>query len=464
MPSRRRSSSSARASPGARRPRRCATRGYDGRLVLVGEEAELPVRAAAAVEGVPAAASARSSSSLVRTRAFWAERDVELRLGTPAARIDPADARCRARRRPASLLRRAARRDRRPHRGCVSRALSFPAILDLRSDRGFGAHRRGRRRGRAGGRRRHGLHRLRGRRLAPSPRSRRGRRRAVRRPARARRSGMEIGRVIAEIHRDHGVGRHLGEGVAAFEGAARVERVVTSSGERIECDFAVVGVGIEPAVDVVAGTGIEVDNGDRRRRALPRRASRASMRPATWPTPCAPALRAGACRALAERDRAGRRRGARSMLGKGEPYAELHWFWSDQYDANIQYTGHHTGGDELVVRGSLDERKFVAFYLDGRASFAAAALRPAAATCDGRSGLISRRSCRRSGGAARPRDRPADARAGRLSRRRRQAERAGRDPAPTGDARRALWRRRASRGSRESPRATPTKIGVSRSV
>jgi 3-phenylpropionate/trans-cinnamate dioxygenase ferredoxin reductase subunit len=51
----------------------------------------------------------------------------------------------------------------------------------------------------------------------------------------------------------------------------------------------------------------------------------------------------------------------------------VHWFWSDQYDANIQYTGHHTGWDELVVRGSIDERKFVAFYLvDGVVRAAAA--------------------------------------------------------------------------------------------
>ena len=53
------------------------------------------------------------------------------------------------------------------------------------------------------------------------------------------------------------------------------------------------------------------------------------------------------------------------MLGKGEPYAELHWFWSDQYDANLQYAGHHRDWDELVVRGSLDERRFVGFYLEG---------------------------------------------------------------------------------------------------
>jgi len=64
---------------------------------------------------------------------------------------------------------------------------------------------------------------------------------------------------------------------------------------------------------------------------------------------------------------------ARSMLGKGEPYAEVHWFWSDQYDANLQYAGFHTEWDELILRGSLEGRRFVAFYLkEGRVLAAAA--------------------------------------------------------------------------------------------
>jgi 3-phenylpropionate/trans-cinnamate dioxygenase ferredoxin reductase subunit len=53
---------------------------------------------------------------------------------------------------------------------------------------------------------------------------------------------------------------------------------------------------------------------------------------------------------------------ARSMLGKGDPYDEIPWFWSNQYDSNLQYAGFHTEWDELVVRGSMDERDFVAFY------------------------------------------------------------------------------------------------------
>jgi 3-phenylpropionate/trans-cinnamate dioxygenase ferredoxin reductase subunit len=58
---------------------------------------------------------------------------------------------------------------------------------------------------------------------------------------------------------------------------------------------------------------------------------------------------------------------ARSMLGKGEPYDDIPWFWSDQYDFNLQYAGFHTEWDDLIVRGSMEERNLVAFYRkDGR--------------------------------------------------------------------------------------------------
>jgi len=54
---------------------------------------------------------------------------------------------------------------------------------------------------------------------------------------------------------------------------------------------------------------------------------------------------------------------AHAMLGREEPYRDVHWFWSDQYDVNLQYSGFHTEWDDLVVRGSIDQRDFAAFYL-----------------------------------------------------------------------------------------------------
>jgi len=73
--------------------------------------------------------------------------------------------------------------------------------------------------------------------------------------------GEEIGRVVEGLHRDHGVEMILDDAVTAFEGARRVERVVTKNGRRIECSLAVFGLGIEPATELVAGTAVRVDNG-----------------------------------------------------------------------------------------------------------------------------------------------------------------------------------------------------------
>jgi len=66
--------------------------------------------------------------------------------------------------------------------------------------------------------------------------------------------GEQVGEVMAEVHRDHGVETILEDAVVAFEGSGRVERVVTKGGRRIACDFAVVGVGIEP----VTGSALDI--------------------------------------------------------------------------------------------------------------------------------------------------------------------------------------------------------------
>jgi 3-phenylpropionate/trans-cinnamate dioxygenase ferredoxin reductase component len=173
--------------------------------------------------------------------------------------------------------------------------------------------------------------------------------------------GEEVGRVMEGIHRDHGVSMVFQDTVAAFEGAGRVERVTTGRGRRIECDFVVVGLGTEPVTELLAGTGAEIDNGvvvDEHLRTGVEGIYAAGdvanhyhpvferhIRVEHWQN----ALKQGPA-------------AARSMLDKGEPYEEIPWFWSDQYEHNLQYTGFHTEWDELVVRGSMEERNFVAFY------------------------------------------------------------------------------------------------------
>ena len=185
--------------------------------------------------------------------------------------------------------------------------------------------------------------------------------------------GEEVGRVIEGIHRDHGTSLIFEDTVAAFEGVGRVERVTTAHGRRIECDFAVVGLGVEPATELLAGTGVEIDNGivvDEYCRTNVEGIYAAGdvanhyhpvfgrhIRVEHWQN----ALKQGPA-------------AARNMLGEGDPYDEVPWFWSDQYEHNLQYAGFHTEWDELVVRGSMEERNFVAFYRKDRRVLAAVAI------------------------------------------------------------------------------------------
>jgi 3-phenylpropionate/trans-cinnamate dioxygenase ferredoxin reductase subunit len=176
--------------------------------------------------------------------------------------------------------------------------------------------------------------------------------------------GPEIGRVIGSMHRDHGVALHMGAGIERFEGAGRVERVVLSDGSTIDADLVVVGVGIEPNDELAAHAGIECRNGilvDERCMTSARGVFAAGD-VANHPNPI-----------LAERIRIehwqnAQNQGAaaaKAILGKLDAFAEVPWFWSDQFHVNIQMSGHPVRYDRIVFRGSVDDRSFSAIYRDG---------------------------------------------------------------------------------------------------
>jgi 3-phenylpropionate/trans-cinnamate dioxygenase ferredoxin reductase component len=73
--------------------------------------------------------------------------------------------------------------------------------------------------------------------------------------------GAEVGAIYRDIHTDHGVRMLMGTGVEAFEGDAAVERVRTGDGRELDCDFVVVGVGVEPRTQLATQAGLPVDNG-----------------------------------------------------------------------------------------------------------------------------------------------------------------------------------------------------------
>jgi 3-phenylpropionate/trans-cinnamate dioxygenase ferredoxin reductase subunit len=336
--------------------------GFDGRIVLVGAENELPYERPPLSKGYLRGETPREKL-LVRPEAFWQEHGVELLLGTAATRIDPAAGEVVLADGHSlgydNLLVATGGRNRRPPIPGIER----DGVLDLRT---VGDSERIQAAARNGGRAVVVGMGFIGSEVASTLRELGLEVQAVE-PFRVpleRALGPEVGQVLRDLHAEHGVEAFYGEGVESFQGTARLERVVTSSGRRLECDLAVVGVGIEPAVDVVAGSGVEVENGivvdDLCRTSVEGIFAAGDVANHMHPL-FGRRIRVEHWRNAVEQGAAA----ARSMLGKGEPYAEVHWFWSDQYDANVQYAGHHTKWDELIVRGSLEERAFVAFYVAG---------------------------------------------------------------------------------------------------
>jgi 3-phenylpropionate/trans-cinnamate dioxygenase ferredoxin reductase component len=176
--------------------------------------------------------------------------------------------------------------------------------------------------------------------------------------------GTEVGAIYRDIHRDHGVRMLLGTGVEAFEGANAVERVRTTDGRELDCDFVVVGVGVQPRTALAAQAGLSVDNGILVDEHLQTGAPgvfaagdvanaqhpfyRERIRVEHW----ANALHQGPV-------------AARAMLGEPDVYDRLPYFFSDQYDVGMEYAGFARSWDRVVFRGDPATREFIAFWLTG---------------------------------------------------------------------------------------------------
>ena len=176
--------------------------------------------------------------------------------------------------------------------------------------------------------------------------------------------GAELGRVIEALHRDHGVEMVFRDAAEAFEGDGRFEALVTKEGRRIEGDLAVVGVGVEPMTEV-AGDDLRIDNG------IPVDAMLRTAVDGVWAIgdvarhdhPVFGPIR------VEHFDNALRmgETVARNVQGARVVHDDPHWFWSDQYDEQIQMSGFAMSWDQTVIRGNVKDRSFAAFLLrDGQ--------------------------------------------------------------------------------------------------
>jgi 3-phenylpropionate/trans-cinnamate dioxygenase ferredoxin reductase subunit len=175
--------------------------------------------------------------------------------------------------------------------------------------------------------------------------------------------GPAMGAVLADVHRDHGVDVRLGIGVAGLDGTDRVARVRLSDDTAVDADVVVVGIGVRPNTGWLEGSGLAVDDGvacDERGIAAPGVVAAGDV--ARWTNP-----RFGESMRVEHWDNAVAMgtHAAHALLRPetAPPFDPVPWFWSDQYDRKLQLAG-RAGGDDTVevVSGSVEERRFVAFY------------------------------------------------------------------------------------------------------
>jgi 3-phenylpropionate/trans-cinnamate dioxygenase ferredoxin reductase subunit len=174
----------------------------------------------------------------------------------------------------------------------------------------------------------------------------------------------EVSRHLEALHRRHGVELVLGQGVAGIEDGAGRVAVALADGRRIAGDAIAVGIGIVPNVELAAAAGLAVDNG-----VVVDAQCRASDPDVSAAGDCASAPLACLGRRVRLESWANAQNqaivAAKAVVGQDVRYDELPWFWSDQYDVNLQMLGLPARWPEPVVRGDPASGGFSQFYLDG---------------------------------------------------------------------------------------------------
>jgi 3-phenylpropionate/trans-cinnamate dioxygenase ferredoxin reductase subunit len=174
--------------------------------------------------------------------------------------------------------------------------------------------------------------------------------------------GPEVGGIYRDLHREQGVQLLLDTGVAGFEGNGSVARVRTSDDRSLDCDYVVVGIGAAPRAQLAESAGLESDNGivvdERLVTSAPDVYAAGDVASAWHPFYARHVRVEHWSNALNQGPAA-----ARSMLGQAVSYDRIPYFFSDQYDVGMEYSGYATEWDEVVFRGDPASREFVAFWL-----------------------------------------------------------------------------------------------------
>src|SRR6266566_560414 len=295
--------------------------GFDGDIVLIGAEPQLPYNRPPLSKGYLRGQD-RFEDQLVKPASYYAEQRIALKLGTRATKIDAAQKLVELE--DCDRIRTAVARGRR----AVVMGFGFIGSEVSASLRQLGVE----------------VVAIEGSRVPL-----------------ARIVGDEVGQVLADIHREKGVELVTEDSVAALEGSGRVERVRTKKNRVFECDFVVAGIGIVPNTELLAAAGAQVDNGvlvdERCRTSLPDVLAAGDV--TNHLHPIFGRLRVEHWNHGYQHGRAA----ARSLLGGVQPYDYVHTFWSDQYEHVIEYVGFAASWDRIVFRGRPESRTFLGFYL-----------------------------------------------------------------------------------------------------
>ena len=174
--------------------------------------------------------------------------------------------------------------------------------------------------------------------------------------------GTEVGAVYRDIHADQGVTMLLGTGVEAFEGDGSVERARTTDGRTIDCDLVVVGVGVQPRTQLAEQAGLALDNGilvgADLQTSVPEVFAAGDVANAHHPRYGEPVRVEHWANALNQGPVA-----ASAMLGRPAAFDHIPYFFSDQYDVGMEYSGYARAWDRVVFRGDPASREFIAFWM-----------------------------------------------------------------------------------------------------
>jgi len=164
------------------------------------------------------------------------------------------------------------------------------------------------------------------------------------------------------LHMEHGVDVRCGARLGSLKGKdGKLTHAVLASGEEIEADMVLAGIGIIPNVELAQAAGLPCKNGiivdEDARTSDPRifAAGDCTVRP------LAHYARTGRLESVHNAIEQGKLAAA-AIMGKPRPALDCPWFWSDQYDIKLQIAGLSQGHDEVVVRGDIEAKKFAAFY------------------------------------------------------------------------------------------------------